>query len=106
MTAALEALQSARKDGVFITTEGAGNISITGDPLLVSKWLPAIREHKAEILALLQPEIPAACCVCTRLEVVEIMGRPVAGCLYLAQAPYSDGWRRIPANLKNCLWSS
>ena len=50
-------------------------------------------------------ETPAPCCSCNRLELVEILGRMVAGCHYRAQEPYPDGWRRLPADLNACFWN-
>lgn len=43
------------------------------------------------------------CRGCGRLEFVEILGKPVAGCLYVAQGHYVDGWKRLPSDLQKCL---
>lgn len=43
------------------------------------------------------------CRGCSRLEVVEIFGKPVAGCLYVASGHYDDGWKRLSSDLQKCL---
>ncbi len=46
----------------------------------------------------------AVCQGCPQLEIMEIMGKPVSGCLYTAPGEYPDGWRRLPDSLKKCMW--
>ena len=48
---------------------------------------------------------PSICANCERLELVEIMGSPVPGCLYTAPGEYADGWKRLPVTLRKCLWN-
>ena len=43
-------LKEAMADGVSLALSPAGTIKATGDGAAVSRWLPAIREHKAELL--------------------------------------------------------
>lgn len=47
---------------------------------------------------------PEPCKSCNRFEAVEIQGMAIPGCLYTAPGPYSDGWRRLPADLDKCLF--
>lgn len=104
---AIEIMRQALKDGVVIASDGAEGVKVTGDQSMVTKWLPAIRDNKPAILAALSPRqtAPAICHGCTRLEVIEILGGMVAGCLYLAPGQYFDGWRRLPADLSECLFN-
>lgn len=101
-----EIIQRAFADGVFIAVDGTESIKLTGDQHAVNKWLPALRENKAFILAVLSPRPPAPCQRCKRLEVIQIMGAAVSGCLYHAAGPYPDGWQRLPADMKKCMWDN
>ncbi|MCX7165701.1 MAG: hypothetical protein NTV11_05445 [Rhodocyclales bacterium] len=47
-------LKEAMADGVSLTISPAGTIKATGDGAAVSRWLPAIREHKAGIVEALK----------------------------------------------------
>jgi hypothetical protein len=47
-------LKEAKADGVSLTISPAGTIKATGDGAAVNRWLPAIREHKAGIVAALK----------------------------------------------------
>lgn len=49
------------------------------------------------------PTVPLVCRGCKRLESLSISGKNAHGCLYQALGEYSDGWRRLPANLERCL---
>jgi hypothetical protein len=102
-----EIIQQALIDGVSISTDGAGKIELTGDQTMVDKWIPAIRENKVALLAALAPRkdsagSPPPCQGCTRLDIVDIMGMAVPGCLYLATGEFFDGWRRLPMDLTKC----
>jgi TubC N-terminal docking domain len=55
------------------------------------------RELRSPIL------VPDLCKDCPRLEIVNIMGTDVPGCLYLAPGEYTDGWRRLPQGIEECL---
>ena len=47
-------IQGAQSDGVRLTLSPARTIKAAGDGTAVNRWLPAIREHKMEIIAALQ----------------------------------------------------
>ena len=47
-------INEAMADGVSLTISPAGTIKATGDGAAVNRWLPAIREHKAGIVAALK----------------------------------------------------
>ena len=47
-------INEAMADGVSLTISPAGTIKATGDGAAVNRWLPAIRENKAEIVAALK----------------------------------------------------
>lgn len=47
-------IQQATADGVNLALSGAGTIKAAGSSDAVNRWLPVIREHKAELLAELQ----------------------------------------------------
>ncbi len=47
-------INEAMADGVSLTISPAGTIKATGDGAAVNRWLPVIREHKAEIVAALK----------------------------------------------------
>jgi hypothetical protein len=55
-------IREAQSDGVSLTLSPAGTIKATGDGAAANRWLPLIREHKAEIIGLLtaQQEPPGA----------------------------------------------
>lgn len=48
-----EIIREALADGVTVALSPAGTIKATGDGAAVDRWLPAIREHKPELLRLL-----------------------------------------------------
>ena len=105
-----EIIQQALSDGVTVAADGAGTLKLVGEQAMVDRWLPTIRENKIDILAALVPRRdsaspPTVCQVCTRLEVVKILSRPVPGCLYTATGEYTDGWKRLSVNLMKCLWN-
>ena len=43
-------IREAHVDGVILTVSDTGTLKANGDEAAVSRWLPAIREHKAEII--------------------------------------------------------
>lgn len=49
-----EILKEAMADGVSLAISPTGTIKATGDGAAVNRWLPAIREHKAGIVAALK----------------------------------------------------
>lgn len=53
-----EIMHHALADGVSVSLNGAGQVKITGDENMVNKWLPAIRDNKADILAAISPRLP------------------------------------------------
>ena len=115
-------IRQALLDGVTISKNRAGELKLEGDQAMVSKWLPEIRASKdalilalslmvdeagGEVLAAWQPgetRSPTTCSNCDRLELVEIMGADVPGCLYeVPGAEFSEGWKRLPADMKKCV---
>ncbi len=48
-------IREAQAGGVSLTLSPAGTIKATGGEAAVNRWLPTIREHKAEIIDLLKP---------------------------------------------------
>ncbi len=50
------AILEAMNDGVSLALSSTGNIKASGDGTAVNRWLPTIREHKADIVAALQDE--------------------------------------------------
>jgi hypothetical protein len=49
-------ISTVRADGVQLELSPAGTIRATGDASVVSRWLPAIREHKLAIIAALKAD--------------------------------------------------
>jgi hypothetical protein len=52
----VDIIRHARADGVRLELSPAGTIRATGDASVVSRWLPAIREHKLAIIAALKAD--------------------------------------------------
>jgi hypothetical protein len=50
-------IREAAEDGVRLALTPAGTIKAIGEQVAVNRWLPAIREHKAEILVALQEAV-------------------------------------------------
>jgi len=76
---------------------------------MVSKWLPEIRKNKNALLAALSPRqdkteiTPPPCRDCRRLDIIEIMGEHVPGCLYrITEGEWEEGWKRLPEDLEIC----
>jgi hypothetical protein len=51
-----EILERATVEGVSIALSSIGTVRVTGDQAAVDRWLPAIREYKANILSELHRE--------------------------------------------------
>lgn len=103
-----EIIQSAIRDGISISTEGAEEIELIGEESTIDKWLPVIRENKAMVLkALLHNSskiAPAPCRGCSRLEILEFQGEDIYGCLYsIPGASFSEGWKRLAVNIRKCV---
>lgn len=47
-------IRQAQADGVTLALSSAGTIKATGNGEAVNRWLPVIREHKAELLAVVE----------------------------------------------------
>ncbi|MBU1568806.1 MAG: hypothetical protein KJ630_24670 [Proteobacteria bacterium] len=66
--------------------------------------VPSIDARKPELPPLAGSSEP--CRNCERLEAVSILGVDVPGCLYeIPGAEYPDGWKRLPNNIKECIWN-
>ena len=46
-------IEQATADGVNLALSSSGSIKAKGDPAAVNRWLPAFREHKVDIVAML-----------------------------------------------------
>lgn len=55
MTAATELIRKARADGVELVVRD-GQLKARGDQQALDIWLPALRSHKAELLAMMTGE--------------------------------------------------
>jgi hypothetical protein len=53
---AAEIIQRAAEEGVLLSLSTSGSISAKGDQSAIDRWLPAIRQSKASIIAELQLE--------------------------------------------------
>jgi hypothetical protein len=105
-----EIIEQALADGVIVSKNGEGELKLEGDQAMVTKWLPTIRNNKNSILAALSPgenkidNTPPPCRDCRRLEILEIMGSPVPGCLYpISEGEWRQGWKRLPEDLRICI---
>lgn len=101
-----EIYQAAGTDGVLITLSPGGAIQATGEQSAVNRWLPALAEHKIEIIKLLagQPGGPAATtrvilprwcrADCSFTESIDLPGEcQVPGCL--RPGPGFEQWTRL-----------
>ena len=50
--------------------------------------------------------VPEVCRGCPRVEVLSLAGQSVPGCQYLAEGEFTDGWRRLPADPRRCIWGN
>jgi len=49
---------------------------------------------------------PAICRACDRIEIVNIMGKPIPGCVYpITSGPWAEGWRKVRKDMRKCLWN-
>lgn len=54
----LEIITQAEEEGVQLSLSDAGKLRTAGIRVSVEKWLPVIREHKAEIIEHLKAQLP------------------------------------------------
>lgn len=88
-----------------VATVAVANVEKKGIyPLQLEQQLGEIIPENAAVIGV-QPNTPAICMNCERLEIVAIMGKHVPGCLYTTPGEYPDGWRRLPGSLKKCMWA-
>ncbi len=87
-------IQRAAADGVRLVLSPAETIKATGCTAALSHWLPAIREHKVELIAALQlVPVPG--------EIQNLIAKVMA----LRQCPesdreaFSDDWRQDPEGI-------
>lgn len=59
---AAEIIKEALADGLVVSLASDGGLDFEGQEQVADKWLPMIRQHKAELVALLGagPPVPAA----------------------------------------------
>jgi len=106
---AAEILDHIKRAGLTITVIDDDRLLVEPKSLITDPIREQIRQHKADLIKLLSGEhgteesTPAPCRDCSRVEVLTIMGKAVAGCLYLADGEFSEGWRRIPAGTERCI---
>lgn len=55
---AADILKALAADGVALRLADSGSVKVAGAPSAIDRWLPTIREHKPEILALLRCAAP------------------------------------------------
>lgn len=69
-------IQQAAAEGVILVSTPAGTIKATGSGDAVARWLPVIREHKAELLTALgnDPFADPAAAEARRQRVMELAG--------------------------------
>jgi hypothetical protein len=96
---ATEQLTVARVASVAVADEEKKENGPVPTVLLIEKTIP---ENAAKLTD--PPNTPKICTNCERLEIVEITGKLVSGCLYTAPGDYPDGWRRLPDGLKKCMY--
>ncbi|MFH0782521.1 MAG: hypothetical protein V2B20_11315 [Pseudomonadota bacterium] len=49
--------------------------------------------------------VPDICRGCDRIEIVNIMGKPIPGCVYpITSGAWTEGWRKVRKDLNKCLW--
>ena len=106
-----EIIQAAMGDGVKVTLSSRGTIKATGEQPEVNRWCPFLRENKAELIRHLTsgadhptPAVPSACPNCLSLELQDIAGVKVPGCVMAlpGSSPWREEWRMIPCGLMTC----
>ncbi len=55
---AADILKALAADGVALRLADSGSVKVAGAPSAIDRWLPTIREHKPDILALLRDAAP------------------------------------------------
>ena len=99
-------------DSEQIATATVATTATLGSPLYFEKKRSAVLANSEKIESNGQKGIrtsaytPAICTACDQLEVVNIMGKDVPGCLYTAIGEYPDGWKRLPDGIEKCLFSA
>lgn len=52
-------IRGALADGLALSVSPSGKLNYSGSPATVERWLPVLREHRAELLRLLAANEPA-----------------------------------------------
>jgi hypothetical protein len=52
-------IRAAESDGLSLSISPSGKLGYSGSPATVERWLPVLREHRAELLRLLAANEPA-----------------------------------------------
>lgn len=114
---AAEVLHDIKMSGLIITVIEGGLLTVEPREKITEPLRANIRACKSDLIKLLsgendqapaaasRPVIPKPCTACMRLELIDIMGQPIAGCLYPATGEYPEGWRRLPEQLEKCIWN-
>jgi hypothetical protein len=104
-------LDSIRDAGLTLSLLPGGQLKVFPADKITDGLRQVIRDHKEELIKVLSGDLitsnkesRAPCRDCKRLEVVNIMGVDVPGCLYDAPGEYSDGWKRLPIALHKCIF--
>ncbi|KAB2891404.1 MAG: hypothetical protein F9K32_04575 [Desulfobulbaceae bacterium] len=101
-----EILNMASAKGVILSLTENGELKVIGGKAVIENLTPIIRENKVGLIAtIIERESAPACCQnCKRLEIITVMNLNTPGCLYPATGEFSEGWRRLPEGMKQCLW--
>ena len=96
MTAA-EIIKSAAADGLTVGLSAAGKIKATGGREAVKRWRPLLRQHKVDIIRLLQGSaLPPWCRAnCPHLRRLELDNLPPVTACYRVESPTKWVWTRL-----------
>lgn len=91
-------IQKAAADGVMLALSSNGNIKAIGNTEAVNRWLPTIREHKAELIEALRfVPVPG--------EIQKLIAKVMAlrGCPESDGEAFADDWRQDPEGIEQAL---
>lgn len=90
-------IQKALADGVTLSRSPTGSIKATGNSAAVNRWLPAIREHKAELIAALRLVVPG--------EIERLIGQVMRlrDCPDADREAFAADWRQDPEGIEQAL---
>ena len=90
-----ELLTRLRAEGIHLTLSSEGKLEVTGEKKTVAKYLPLLREHKAELMAMLAGQLPEWCVPgCKNYEEINLPRKGLtAGCI--RHESDIEEWRRL-----------